>query len=213
MGRWGISGWGDAGMRGKLFSFEGLDGVGKTTQIALVRAWLESTGRDVEVVHEPGGTPVGEGVRRLVLHEAEIEDGRAELLLFAAARAELVTTRIRPALARGAVVLADRYVDSSDAYQGWGRGIDRAFVLAVNRAVAEGAWPDGTVWLDGPVHAGAKLRDNMEVRNQAFFDRARAGFAALCAREPSRARRIDASRSPGEVFQEIRDLIQQWLGI
>lgn len=200
-------------MRGKLFSFEGLDGVGKSTQIALVRAWLEATGRDVEVVREPGGTPVGEGVRRLVLHEAQIEDGRAEFLLFAAARAELVTTRIRPALARGAVVLADRYVDSSDAYQGWGREIDRAFVLAVNRTVADDAWPDGTIWLDGPARAPGVLKDHMEARNPAFFDRVRAGFAAMCAREPSRARRVDGSRPREEVFHDIRDLIEQWLGV
>ncbi|MBA3476586.1 MAG: dTMP kinase, partial [Actinobacteria bacterium] len=124
-------------------SFEGLDGAGKTTQVARLRAWLEADGREVVTAREPGGTALGEQLRALVLHGGEMTPW-AEALLYAAARAELVAEVIEPALARSADVLLDRYLDSSVAYQGIGRGLGLHRVLELNLLAVNGCVPDRT---------------------------------------------------------------------
>ncbi len=201
---------GDRRVRGWLISFEGIEGVGKTTQVDRVRGWLERQGHQVQVVREPGGTAWGEAIREVVLHQATSRDAVAEFLLFAAARAELVHTVIAPWLDRGGVVLADRYIDSSEAYQGWGGGADLELIRRVNAAITAQARPNHTFWLDGESRAGVD-RDNMESRGDEFFDRVQEGYRALCRREPERVSRIAADAPPDEVFDAICSRLQAWM--
>ncbi|HYN17884.1 MAG TPA: dTMP kinase, partial [Actinomycetes bacterium] len=162
---------------GRLIAFEGVEGAGKSTQLELLRRELEGRGREVVVTREPGGTPVGERVRALLLDpEVEIHP-RAEALLFAAARAELVERVIRPALERGAVVLCDRYLDSSLAYQGGARGLGRGPVEEVNRFATGGLLPDLVVLLDLDPAEGLRRRpgdrDRIEALDLEFHRRVR----------------------------------------
>ena len=198
---------GDRRVRGWLFSFEGIDGVGKTTQVARVKEWLQQQGYRVQVVREPGGTPWGESIREVLLHQAQSRDATAEFLLFASARAELVRTVIRPWMNQGGVVLADRYADSSEAYQGWGRGADLDLIRRVNGAITEGAWPQCTVWLDGEARSNQAGHDNMESRGPEFFARVLAGYRALWEQEPARIWRIDSNPHPDKVFAAIQAVI------
>ncbi|MBX5467098.1 MAG: dTMP kinase [Firmicutes bacterium] len=199
-------------MPGKLISFEGVDGVGKTTQVEWARRWLTALGMTVTVVQEPGSTPLGTAVRQLLLDGPPIASARAEALLFAAARAELVETVVRPALARGEVVLADRFVDSTWAYQVYGRGLDAGWVEAVHRGFLEGVWPDGTIWLEGQPHRTLD-QDRMEREPEPFRRRVEAGYAALMQAEPYRWVRIAADGSPAEVFSAVQAALRRWLSI
>jgi dTMP kinase len=194
-----------------LFSFEGLDGVGKTTQIALVKAWLADEGYDVLVVREPGGTPWGEMIRQMVLRQAQSHDATAEFLLFASARAELVRTGIRPWLDQGGIVLADRYVDSSEAYQGWGGGASCDLIRQVNQAITEGASPRGTLWLDGPRRLNPGDEDNLESRGAPFFTKVEDGYRAIWDRDSARVCRIDAASEAATVFEAVRHAIRSWM--
>ncbi len=202
---------GDKSVRGRLFSFEGIDGVGKTTQVARVKDWLEQEGYRVQVVREPGGTPWGEAIRDVLLHRASSRDATAEFLLFAAARAELVRAVICPWLDQGGVVLADRYIDSSEAYQGWGGGGDLRLIRLVNDALTEKARPMGTLWLDGVSRGDRSTQDNLESRGKEFFDRVLEGYGVLWQSQPQRIRRIDSNRDQEEVFQSIRVAVDEWL--
>lgn len=197
--------------KGMLFSFEGVDGVGKTTQVAMVREWLTGAGHHVKVVREPGGTPLGEALREVVLHlPGGPASPLAEFLVFAAARAELVACEIRPQLEAGGIVLADRYWDSSVAYQVFGRGLERALVEQINRAAVEDCIPTGTIWLDGTVGETVP-GDGIESRDAAYFRRVLAGFGDIARRHPERVVRVDARRPPEAVFAEIQSRIAQWL--
>lgn len=196
-------------MRGRLFSFEGVDGVGKTTQVARMAAWLCDQGYPVTVVREPGGTPVGEHLRAAVLAEG-CTSAMAEFLVFAAARAELVDRVVRPRLHAGAVVLADRFVDSSVAYQGFGRGVDRDLLDRINAAVVGDCWPDGTIWLDGVVHSAAPT-DALERRDAAYFTRVATGFQTLAHQDPDRIHRVDACQSLAAVSAAIQAVLAAWL--
>src|SRR4029450_12538874 len=160
---------------GRLIAFEGVEGAGKSTQLELLRAALENRSREVVVTREPGGTPAGERVRALLL-DPEVElHPRAEALLFAAARAELIEAVIRPALERGAVGLWDRYLDSSLGYQGGGRGLGRGPVEAVNRFATSGLLPDLVVLLDLDPAEGlgrrGRDRDRIEAQDLGFHRR------------------------------------------
>jgi len=188
---------------GILITFEGLDGVGKTTQVARTQAWLTAQGYRVKVVREPGGTPWGEAIRTVLLHHDLPRHATAEFLLFAAARAELVPTVLAPWLNQGGILLADRYLDSSVAYQGYGGGGDLALIQAVNAAITAPAPPQCTFWLDGPAHVSADPDDLIESRPSAFFDRVRQGYQALANQHPGRIVRLDASASPDSVFAAI----------
>jgi dTMP kinase len=190
-------------------SLEGLDGTGKTTQAALLVESVRAGGREVVAVREPGGTAVGERVRDLLLDpQAEIAPW-TEALLYAAARAQLVHDVIRPALARGAVVVADRFVDSSLAYQGVARGLGVELVQAVNEAATGGLYPDRTVLLDLPEQAAlARLGatpDRMEAEDEAFHAVVADGFAQALARFRGRVRSVDASGTPEQVAARVRE--------
>jgi dTMP kinase len=191
------------GQPGVLIAFEGVEGAGKSTQLDLLRCELERRGHEVVVTREPGGTPVGERVRALLLDPAVELDPRAEALLFAAARAQLVARVIRPALERGAVVLCDRYLDSSLAYQGEARGLGRGPVQEVNRLATGGLLPDLVVLLDLDPAEGfdrrAERRDRIEVEDLGFHRRVRDAFRELAAGDPDRFAVIDAAAPTDQV--------------
>jgi dTMP kinase len=193
---------------GRLIAFEGVEGAGKSTQLELLRQALEGRDREVVVTREPGGTAAGERVRALLL-DPEVElDPRAEALLFAAARAELVAEVIRPALERGAVVLSDRYLDSSLAYQGGARGLGRGPVEAVNRFATGGLLPDLVVLLDLDPADGLARRardpDRIEAQDIDFHRRVREAFRDLAAADPGRFAVIDATAPAPEVATRVQ---------
>lgn len=187
-------------MVGLFISFEGVDGVGKTTQVERLRAALEAAGREVVVTREPGGTPLGRAIRRLLLHGPASADiaPRAEALLFAADRAQHVAEIIRPALDRGAVVITDRYLDSSLAYQAGGRELTADEIRSLSMWATGGLLPDRTYLLDmDPALSHARLthaEDRMESAGDGFQRRTREAFLKLAAAEPDRFRVIDASQ-------------------
>lgn len=200
-----------AAARGLWVTFEGGDGAGKTTQAALLEDWLREDGRTVVRTREPGGTEVGVLIREIVLHHRGEVAPRAEALLYAADRAHHVATLVRPALARGEVVIQDRYLDSSVAYQGAGRILDATEIRDLSLWAAEGALPDLTVLLDlDPASARARLDaddkpfDRLEAEQSDFHARVRAGFLALAATEPDRFLVLDASLPPGELAAAVR---------
>ena len=192
-------------------SFEGLDGCGKTTQARLLAAALEETGVEVVLTREPGGTPLGEQIRDLVLHGDHVAPW-AEAALYAAARAQHVEELIRPALARGATVVCDRYVDSSVAYQGAGRELGVEEVLALNLTAVGGLLPDLTFLVEIDVDpALARIGDkgNRIERTEAeFWPRVAEAYRALAARFPERYVVIDGRRGIAEVSEEIRDHVR-----
>ena len=196
------------GQPGLLIAFEGVEGAGKSTQLDLLRDELERRGHEVVVTREPGGTPVGERVREVLLDPATGLDPRAEALLFAAARAQLVEQVIRPALERGAVVLCDRYLDSSLAYQGAGRGLGRGSVQEVNRFATGGLLPDLVVLLDLDPASGLRRRsgelDRIEAQDLAFHRRVRQAFCDLAAADPGRFAVVDAAAPVGEVAARVQ---------
>ena len=189
-------------------SFEGLDGCGKTTQARLLAAALEETGVEVVLTREPGGTPLGEQIRDLVLHGDHVAPW-AEAALYAAARAQHVEELIRPALARGATVVCDRYVDSSVAYQGAGRELGVEEVLALNLTAVDGLLPDLTFLVEIDVDAAlARIGDKgdrIERAEAEFWPRVAEAYRALAARFPERYVVIDGRRGIAEVSEEIRD--------
>ena len=193
-------------MHPRLVTLEGGEGAGKTTVLAALRAALEATGREVVVTREPGGTPLAEKIRGLLLHPGdEPVAAETELLLMFAARAQHVRRTVLPALQRGAWVLADRFTDSSFAYQGGGRGLDAEFIAELERRVV-GVRPRLTLLLDLDVAEGrARISgrdprpDRIERERDAFFERVRAAFLARAAAEPGRFRVVDASRPLDEV--------------
>ena len=196
---------------GLWVTFEGGDGVGKTTQATLLERWLEAQGRTVVRTREPGGTEVGVLVRDIVLHHRGDIAPRAEALLYAADRAHHVATLVRPALARGDVVIQDRYLDSSVAYQGAGRVLDADEVRSLSLWATEGALPDVTVLLDlDPASARARLDadekpfDRLEAERGEFHARVREKFLALAAAEPERFVVLDASLPVDELAEAIR---------
>jgi dTMP kinase len=190
-----------------FITLEGLDGSGKTTQAQLLGARLEADGVDVVTTREPGGTPLGEQIRDLVLHGAHVAPW-AEAALYAAARAQHVDQLIRPALERGATVICDRYVDSSVAYQGIARGLGLERVLELNLAVVEQLMPDRTILLeidvsDAAGRMGADL-DRIEREDEGFRARVAAAYRELAAMYPERYVVVDGTAPPEDVAEEIR---------
>jgi dTMP kinase len=196
-------------------TFEGLDGSGKSTQAALLHDYLAMSGRQAVLTREPGGTPLGEEIREIVLHKAIEVTPWAEATLFAAARAELVERVIRPALERGEDVVCDRYIDSSLAYQGIARnlGIDR--VLELNLQATRGLLPDRTflVQLDPGVAAGRSAGDPDRIEREGVDFRARvdAGYRELATLFPRRVVPVDGSRPPEEISILIRGQVRDLL--
>jgi dTMP kinase len=209
------------GEPGHLIAFEGVEGAGKSTQLELLRGVLEGRGdpgdrrggpqpsrpREVVVTREPGGTPAGERVRALLLDPAAELHPRTEALLFAAARAELVERVIRPALERGAVVLCDRFLDSSLAYQGGARGLGRGPVEEVNRFATGGLLPDLVVLLDLDPADGLRRRrrdrDRIEAQDLGFHRQVRDTFRELAAADPTRFAVVDGAAPVPEVAAQV----------
>ncbi|MFE6256904.1 dTMP kinase [Agromyces sp. NPDC057865] len=204
--------------RGVFITLEGGDGSGKTTQAELLREWLSGEGRTVLRTREPGGTEVGVEIREIVLHHRGDISPRAEALLYAADRAHHVATVVRPALERGEVVIQDRYIDSSVAYQGVGRVLDPEAVRGLSEWATEGLAPDLTILLDLDADAArgrldeARTRyDRLEAEASEFHDRVRAAYLALAEAEPGRFLVVDAARPVDEIAGDIRGRVAHLL--
>jgi dTMP kinase len=202
--------------RGLLIAFEGGEGAGKTTQARLLAIWLREQGYDVIATHEPGATKVGMRLRALLLDTAHTGmSARAETLMYAADRAEHVDTVIGPALRRGAVVVTDRFVDSSLAYQGRGRNLPISEIAGLNQWATGGLRPDLTILLDLPPVAGLVRRapsaDRLEAEPTEFHQRVREGFLAQARAEPQRYLVLDATRPPEQLSREIQDRVRDML--
>ena len=201
-------------MSGLFITLEGGDGSGKSTQANLLGQWLEVQGRTVLRTREPGGTDVGVEIRRIVLHHRGEVAPRAEALLYAADRAQHVATTVRPALERGEVVIQDRYLDSSVAYQGAGRVLGAADVRDLSLWAAEGLLPDLTILLDldesvarARLDAADKVFDRLEAEKQEFHGRVRSAFLELAAAEPERFLVLDAAASVESLADSIRSRV------
>jgi dTMP kinase len=206
--------------RGHFLPFEGMDGCGKTTQIRLLAQYLREQGRQVVETVEPGGTEIGRQVRRILLDPANSAiEPRAELLLYFASRAQNVDEVIRPALTAGAVVLCDRFTDSTLVYQGCGRGLDAGVVLELDRIACQGLRPDTTILIDIDLETSlsrAKRRNErygqsesrIDDENAAFHENVRKGYLALASAEPARFVVVDGRAAIGDVAKHIREALE-----
>ncbi|MEY4424276.1 MAG: hypothetical protein RLZZ258_1379 [Actinomycetota bacterium] len=206
-------------MAGLFISFEGIDGVGKSTQADLLEQYLVEKGRKVQRTLEPGGTDLGQEIRHMLLHRKGEVSARAEALLYAADRAQHVATKVRPALHAGTDVITDRYLDSSVAYQGAGRELAADEIRRISLFAVEGLLPDLTVLLDLDA-ASARARrkttgvapDRLEREKVEFFEAVRQGFLELAAAEPERFFVVDASQTVEKMQAQIRARIESLLG-
>jgi dTMP kinase len=218
-------------MSGKLIVFEGGEGGGKTTQLKRLYEWLTESAiaqslcqsgvmSDVVMTREPGGTAIGQRIRQVLLDQsADTSDSicdRTELLLYAADRAQHVSTDLKPKLEAGTLILCDRYTASTVAYQGYGRRLDLELIEQLNAIATDGLIPDLTIWLDVPVEIGLERaqqrgqRDRMEQASLDFHQRVRQGFAAVFAQDET-VERIDAAQPADHVTQQIQSVFKQWL--
>jgi dTMP kinase len=211
-------------MKGRFITFEGIEGSGKSTQIVMLANYLAARNRPVTLTREPGGTAIGDQVRKILLDpgNTDLTPG-AELLLYAAARSQHLEELIRPDLEAGKVVLCDRFSDATLAYQGFGRGLDRDMICELDRIVTRGMRPDLTILLDIDVAAGLRrargrnssrgLETEARFENEdlAFHGRVRQGYRELAEREPDRFRVIDASASPDEIQDRVRQIVNDVL--
>lgn len=205
-------------MGGRLIVFEGVEGCGKTTQLQRTWEWLQGGARNVVVTNEPGGTELGLCLRKLLLTSVgkPIQDG-AELLLYAADRAQHVEEVLNPQLALGAIILCDRYTDSTIAYQGYGRGFSQTQLSLLNSIATGGLESDLTLWLDVDVEVGlARTRgrgasDRIEQETIAFHRKVQQGYTELALAHPNRIVRVDASLSEAVVQEQIQTILSQRL--
>jgi len=216
---------------GRFLTLEGIEGAGKSTVAAAIATALRARGITVIATREPGGTPLAERLREVVLQRgAETLSPQAETLLMFAARAVHVDNLIRPALARGAWVICDRYTDATRAYQGGGRGVATAFIETLSRETVGGMTPDLTLLLDLPVETGLQraharrnakgatagvgehgdLPDRFEAETVVFFERVRERYLAIAAAEPQRVRILEATLPPAALLDPAMDAVQPW---
>ena len=209
-----------AATRGRFITLEGPDGSGKTTAARHLTEWLRSRGLDAVLTGEPGGTPLGDEIRRIVLHHRGVADDldpRADALLFAAQRAQHVARLIRPALERGAWVVCARFLDSSLAYQGAGYGIDESAMRELHAFATDGLVPDLTILMNVPVEIGLgrKRRGQWnpfeDTEGAAFFEAVRGAYLRLAAAEPQRFRVIDGSGTVPEVDEAVQALVEPFV--
>jgi len=203
---------------GKLISFEGSEGSGKTSQIARLAERLQGMRRDVVTVREPGGTEIGEQIRNIIVHNSKGDEmtPETELLLFAASRAQLVREVILPALMRGAIVLSDRYLDSSTVYQGIGRNLAASPVSQINRFAVGSVMPELTIVIDVPTKMGlarihqraSDLPNRMERENIDFYDKIRAGYLLLAKGMPKRFIVVDGRKGEAAIEKIIWKAVQ-----
>ncbi len=206
-------------MKGAFITLEGVEGSGKTTQMALLHDRLEADGHRVLLTREPGGTPIAEAIRGILLDPANTAlSPVAELLLYEAARAQNVAERIRPALEEGRIVICDRFADSTTAYQGAGRVLPRDAVRELHRLATGALWPDLTIVLDLPVEEGLKragaahTRDRIEREPVEFHERVRREFLRIAESEPRRVKVIDAAQSLEAIAAAIHALVLAVVG-
>jgi dTMP kinase len=205
--------------RGLFITFEGTDGTGKTTQIQRLTADLRQTGYDVCLTREPGGTPISEQIRDMLLNPDHSEmAATTELLLYAASRAQHVLEVIKPALESGKIVISSRFADAMVVYQGYGRGLDLERINHLNQIATDGVRPDVTFVLDLPVEIGLQRvqnsrggLDRLEREKIEFHRRLREGYQILAKQEPQRLRIINAQVSPEQVYAQIQAIIQPLL--
>ncbi len=205
-------------MTGRFITIEGTEGAGKSSNIGFVQATLEAAGKTVVLTREPGGTPLGEAIRDLLLdHRGDGMAADTELLLMFAARAEHIAHRIRPALHQGQWVLCDRFTDATYAYQGGGRGIDVERIAALEHWVQGNLRPDLTIFLDVSVEVGlARARrrsspDRFEREERAFHEAVRAAYLRIAAREPARVQVVDATQPLARVQAGLRRVLDAFL--
>jgi dTMP kinase len=204
-----------------FITFEGLDGSGKTTQLAILAAYLQEQGIQFLQTREPGGTDIGDQIRGCLHDVANTAMApAAEILLYSASRAQLVAEVIRPGLAAGAIVLCDRYADSTMAYQGYGRGLDLEALAFITRFATGGLRPDLTLLFDLDPQRGLDRRttfgeemNRMDLQTEAFYQRVRDGYAALAAHEPERWVVIPADRPAEYVQADVRRIVRERAGL
>jgi dTMP kinase len=202
-------------MKGRLITFEGIDGSGKSTQIGMLENELKKLGVAFKTFREPGGTDLSEKIRTILLDKENIElISTAESLLFAAARAQLTTEQIKPAIEKGEFVICDRFTDSTIAYQGYGRGLDIKQLEEINYIATAGLTPDITFILDispeaAAVRMEAEASDRMEETGVDFFRRIRVGYRQIKDQNTNRYRLINGEQSPENVFKEIKEIIMK----
>ena len=202
-------------MKGILISIEGPDGAGKTTQISLLKQYLEQKGFACILTREPGGTKISEKIRHLILDKENSKMGAVtEMLLYSAARAQLVHEVIRPALEEGKVIICDRYVDSSAVYQGIARNLGVDTVYEVNEYAIQGIWPDLTIHLDLEAEEGIRRKkhqaelDRMELETMDFHKKVCEGYRILAKRDPKRIMTIDAMLSVEDIHERIKEQLE-----
>jgi dTMP kinase len=199
--------------RGRFITFEGIDGAGKSTHLEALAVWLRERGRSVLVTREPGGTPLAEALRELVLQRPM--DALTESLLVFAARRDHLMQAIEPALAAGTTVLCDRFTDATFAYQGGGRQFDLELLTHLEQWVQQGRQPDLTLWFEiapslaAQRRAAARAPDRFEAQDLAFFERVHAGYAARAAADPQRFARIDAAHERERVWAQVRSAVER----
>jgi dTMP kinase len=203
--------------RGLLITVEGTDGSGKSTQIDLMKDYIQSKGFDVVLTREPGGTKISEKIRAIILDPENREMGAVtEMLLYASARAQLVSEIIKPAIESGKVVICDRFVDSSYVYQGFGRGVDLDMIKNVNIGAVDGIAPDATFFFDVNPEIALKRRisstgaDRIEKEKMEFHLRVYSGYKKLAMLYPQRIKTIDGSKGVEEVFSDVRGWLDKF---
>ena len=202
--------------KGLFITLEGGDGCGKTTQGKLIYEYLIGQGLEVVRIREPGGTEIGEKIRDIILDKDNFEmNNITEIMLYAAARAQIVSEIIKPSLEQGKIVLCDRFIDSSYAYQGYGRGIDLDTITAINKAAMDDIYPDITLFFDLNPKKAIERRvaerevDRLEMENASFHQRVYEGYCNIAKREPERFFKINAENSIDDVFSDAKNILDE----
>lgn len=198
--------------KGLFITFEGADGCGKTTQLQLLKTYLENKGYEIVVTREPGGKGLGEKFREILLNYDGVVSDRCESFLFLADRAQNIDTIVKPAVSSGKIVLCDRHIDSSVAYQGYGRGLNIEEIKKLNSIATGGMLPDLTLVFDIDIETSmqrvGKEKDRMESSGNEFFNRVRNGYLELAKHEPERIKVVDSRGSIEEIHEKVVNILQ-----